>query len=183
MILEPADEEDFRSTPPLTCGTLVGHRLYLLPRPNVRHSLAETRLSALMHGDGPTGGWWILAEVEIHLDVKSQDGPFMFVPDLAGWRKERLPVLPDVSHLEIAPDWVCEILSPSNRSMDYTVKLPRFAHHGIPWVWFIDLKNQKLSAMQLTDGGYQVIAEFSGVETVNAEPFPDLRFDLSELWS
>ena len=97
--------------------------LHVQPRPAPRHALAGSALGAVLMGPfgmgrGGPGGWWILDEPELHF------GDDVLVPDLAGWRRERMPELPDAAYFTLAPDWVCEVLSPSTRRIDLHGKRP-----------------------------------------------------------
>jgi hypothetical protein len=122
----PATYDDIVALPGHLVGELVAGELYVSPRPAVPHAvgasaLGATLLTRMQFGDGGPGGWWILHEPELHLveDV--------VVPDIAGWRRERLPAPPREGFLSLAPDWVCEVLSPSTSRFDRTKKLPLYA--------------------------------------------------------
>jgi Uma2 family endonuclease len=95
---------------------------------------AKQALMALRRFDVDQGGagWWIEVECEVRF------GPRMLDPDLAGWRLERVPELPEDNPIAILPDWTCEILSPSTARTDRTVKLPRYAKEGVSWIWLVD---------------------------------------------
>ena len=97
-------------------------------------------------GSGGPGGWWILYEPELHL------GPDVLVPDLAGWRRERVPVIPNAAYWTIKPDWLCEVLSPSTRKIDLGLKRDIYAREGIPYMWLVDPLAQVLEAFKLQDG-------------------------------
>jgi Uma2 family endonuclease len=108
---------DLEALPDRYVGEILDGDLYASPRPRLRHLMAATRLTSRLappfdEGSGGPGGCWILMEPELHL------GDDVVVPDLAGWRRERLPVVPDAAHLELAPDWACEVLSPSTERVD-----------------------------------------------------------------
>ncbi|MCF6205197.1 MAG: Uma2 family endonuclease, partial [Methylococcaceae bacterium] len=104
--------EDILALPDNMVGEIINGRLEVQPRPSPKHALTSSALGVeigtLFHGGvGGTDGWWILDEPELHLDGH------ILVPDLAGWRKQRMPKLPDTAWFEIVPDWICEVLSPA----------------------------------------------------------------------
>jgi len=116
-IQSPATYQDVLDAPPNMVAELVSGALHLQPRPAFRHGVAGSRLGTKINsqfdlgdGDGP-GGWWIVFEPELHF------GDDVLVPDLAGWQRERMPEAPDTAAIELAPDWVCEVLSPSTESV------------------------------------------------------------------
>lgn len=164
-------------------GEIIGGRLYAQPRPSARHGLAQSDLGTLLGGpfrfgrDGP-GGWWIIDEPEIHFvrDVE------VVVPDLAGWRRERMPQLPDDHRFEIIPDWVCEILSPSTAKKDRAVKLPLFARYGVAYCWLIDPLARTLETLELHQGHWMLNETFKDDDVVRAAPFDAIEFKLSDLW-
>ncbi len=127
-------------------------------------------------GDGGPGGWWIPDEPELHL---AED---IVVPDLAGWRRERMPDLPDEAFFGLSPDWVCEVLSPSTSRLDRTRKLPVYARAGVPYAWLIDPVAQTLEVYRLESGHWIVAATHGGEARVNAEPFEEITLDLTRLW-
>jgi hypothetical protein len=110
----PATYQDVLDAPPHMVAEIANGRLHLHPRPALRHSRATFRMAGrlddLFEGGGGPGGWHFAIEPELHL------GPDVLVPDLAGWRRERMPVFPDAPWTDLAPDWVCEILSPGTRA-------------------------------------------------------------------
>lgn len=112
-----ATYEDLTALPPHCVGEILAGDLHVSPRPRFRHARAAVWLDRRLgppfdDGQGGPGGWWILIEPELHL------GEDIVVPDLAGWRRERLPTFPDVVFLDLAPDWVCEVVSPSTERID-----------------------------------------------------------------
>jgi Uma2 family endonuclease len=125
--------------------------------------------------DGP-GGWWILIEPELHF------GEDYVVPDLAGWRRERLPVVPDEAHLELAPDWICEIISQSTERIDRGLKIHIYAREGVRHLWLLNPDTQTLEVLRLHGEQWLVAAVHTGGAVVRAEPFDAIEFDLSGLW-
>lgn len=182
---EPAQRlatyEDLLAAPEHLVAELIHGTLVTSPRPGPAHALASTGLgtgiSAPFHfGRGGPGGWWILFEPELHLDVN------VLVPDLAGWRRERMPRLPDIPYFEIAPDWVCEVLSPSTEARDRTDKLEIYAAAGVAWVWLLNPVVQTLEVFVLVDGQWLLSSSHRGDAKVRARPFEAVELALSDLW-
>ena len=165
-------------------GEIIGGRLYTQPRPTTRHALAESGLamdigSAYHRGRGGPGGWWILVEPEIHFIRDTE----VLVPDLAGWRRERMPRLPRDHRFEVVPDWVCEILSPATARTDRVVKMPVYARFGVPYLWLVDPLVHTLEAFALRDGRWTVIGLFQEQDAVTVEPFVEIALELGGLWA
>lgn len=176
--------EQLEALPEGLTGEILSGQLHTQPRPAGPHARAETELSidigsAYGRGRGGPGGWWIIVEPELHL-VRDQE---VAVPDLAGWRKERMPQIPDGHRFEVVPDWICEILSPSTASKDREVKMPIYACYGVAYAWLVDPKCRTLEACALTDGDWRLLAEASGYDTIAVAPFDALQLDLGNLWS
>lgn len=178
-----ASYEDVLAAPAHLVAELVAGELHTSPRPATRHALAGSALGARLFGrfhrrgdgDGP-GGWVILFEPELHL---AQD---VLVPDLAGWRRERMPELPDVAYLELPPDFCCEVLSPSTARLDRVLKLPIYARHGVGHVWLVDPSAQTLEVFALDGATYRLLATHGGDVLVEAPPFDAEPLDLAPLW-
>ena len=176
--------DQLRSLPETLTGEILNGQLHTQPRPAPQHLRAALRLGADLEGAfdrgrGGPGGWWILAEPEIHFvrDVA------VAVPDLAGWKRERMPSLPETAYFETVPDWVCEILSPATASKDREIKMPLYARHGVRYAWLIDPKARTLEAFALQDGAWSEIDRFVGAEPVAAAPFAVITIALADLWS
>lgn len=177
----PATYEDLCALPVHVVGEIVAGELHESPRPAPRHALATTELGGELNGQfggrrGGPGGWLILIEPELHL------GEHILVPDIAGWRRERMPRLPDTAWFDVAPDWVCEIVSPSTAGFDRVVKLPRYAEHGVAHAWLVDPVEQTLEVFRLVDGHWAMVGGYLGKERVCAEPFEAFELDLALLW-
>lgn len=128
---------------------------------------------------GP-GGWWIFFEPECHLLLDRR----VFVPDIAGWRRERMPKPAGDEHkIEIVPDWVCEVLSPSTQRYDYLVKMPRYLSAGVPWVWIVDPVERRVDVWRAQDGEWVEAGSFQGDVVAKIPPFEELELDLSLGWS
>lgn len=173
---------DVLAAPRHLVAEVIHGSLSLSPRPRPIHARTSSRLGIRLGGfdgdgdDGP-GGWIILDEPELHL------GSDIVVPDLGGWRRERMPVLPtDLAYFVLAPDWVCEVLSPSTERLDRTDKLGVYAAHGVSCVWFLDPEIHTLEVLQLDGSTYRVLRTFGGDVRVRAEPFDAIEIALASLW-
>ena len=180
---EPSLYEQLCALPENLVGEIIGGRLYTQPRPAGPHSNAETGMSAALRppfhlGRGGPGGWWILAEPEVHF-VRDTE---VAVPDLAGWRRERMPTIPLGHRFEVVPDWVCEILSPRNAKKDRTLKLPMYARFGVAHCWLVDPLERTLEAYELRGGLWTLLAILRDEEPVSLPPFDAVSFLLAELW-
>ena len=176
-----ATYEDLLQVADNLVAEIVGGELHTSPRPAPRHGRAELRLSSLLlrafdDGDGGPGGWWIMAEPELHL------GRDVLVPDVGGWRRERVPEFPETPAWTIAPDWVCEVTSPRTRGFDRVKKLPTYARHQVAYAWIVDPIEQSLEVFRLGGGIFGLIATHSGDELVRAEPFESVELPLASLW-
>jgi Uma2 family endonuclease len=177
-----ATYEDLLAVPePLVAEILFGE-LVTHPRPLPRHARAAIHLGTILNApfglgiNGP-GGWVLLPEQELHLNGH------VVVPDLAGWHLERLPELPETAWIEVAPDWVCEVLSPSTESYDRGEKRLIYAETGVSHVWHINPFLKLLEVYELKNGKWLLLDVFSeGNAQVAAAPFAELSFSLSLLW-
>jgi Uma2 family endonuclease len=178
---KPATYEDIIELPENRVGEIVDDELFVSPRPGGRHAQAASVLGAELitpfgRGKAGPGGWWILVEPELHL------GRDVMVPDLAGWRRERMPQIRDEPFFTLAPDWICEILSPSTARLDLSRKLPKYAHASVTHAWTIDPALKTLQVFRLENKHWSLATAFSGEEMVRAEPFDAVELDLSALW-
>jgi Uma2 family endonuclease len=127
---------------------------------------------------GGLGGWWILDEPELHLGVD------ILIPDLAGWRRERMPELPETVWFELAPNWVCEILSPSTAKVDRSIKMPVYAREGIPHLWLVDPDLKTLEVYELNaDQHWTLLTTPKEDDPVQQPPFDAIEFSLGSLWA
>ena len=177
-----ATYDDVLAAPAHLVAELIGGEVHLHPRPAKPHANAATVLGEELgppfrRGRGGPGGWVLLDEPELHLrrDV--------IVPDLAGWRRERMPVL-DAREpfFALAPDWVCEVLSPSTERLDRREKLAIYRREGVSHVWFVNPLARTLEVLALRDAHYAVIDVFAGAERVRAAPFDAIELELGLLW-
>ncbi len=181
-VARPARYEDLFDLPENMVGEILGGALHTHPRPAPKHARAYSVLGGNLGGsydwgnDGP-GGWWILDEPELHL------GNDILVPDLAGWRRENLPELPDTAWFETAPDWVCEILSPSTARVDRVIKMPIYARESVKHLWLVDPDLKTLEAFELNEEGHwTLMASLKDDDPVCLPPFDAIEFPLDALW-
>lgn len=180
-IRKPATYADLLALPPHLTGQIVDGELHVSPRPANLHASASSTLgmdigSAYQRGRGGPGGWWIVFEPEIHL------GTDIVVPDLAGWRKGRLPAIPPEAFFTMAPDWVCEVLSPSTASFDRVKKMRVFAREGVGHAWLVDPLARTLEVYEQGGGRWVLVSAHEGTETVRVPPFGELDLVLPDLW-
>ena len=165
-------------------GEIIDGQLYTEPRPRPNHAVAASNLGAELigpysRGRGGPGGWWIIDEPEIHFVHKRE----VVVPDLAGWRRARLPVIPDEPHFAVFPDWVCEVLSPSTRSKDRELKMPVFARYGVPYMWLLDPKTYTLETYELRGAELVLTGTYGPASSPAPAPFEAVSFRLADLWT
>jgi Uma2 family endonuclease len=177
----PATYQDVLDAPPNLVAELVQGALHLHPRPASRHARASLKLGARLddpfeNGIGGPGGWYLAIEPELHL------GEDVVVPDVAGWRRERMREYPDVPAIDLAPDWVCELLSPATRHFDLTVKRELYGARGVGHLWLIDPGARTLDAFELRDAAWVRIAALQDAAEVRVAPFAAIGFPLAALW-
>lgn len=175
---EPATYEDLLKVPENRVAEILDGELYATPRPSPRHARASSSLGVTLggpfdHGRGGPGGWYILDESELHLAAD------VVVPDLAGWRRARLPELPTDASITLAPDWICEILSPST---DRVKKLRLYARERVSHAWLVDPLARTLEVLRLEGDRWSILATHADRDVVRAEPFEAIDVDLSLLW-
>lgn len=176
--------EQYLAVPEHKHAEIVRGTLYVMPRPAPRHANAATVLGAELNGAfqrgrGGPGGWWILFEPELHLL------PFEpVIPDIAGWRVERMPGFPETTYFSVVPDWVCEVLSPSTENIDRNEKLPLYAQKGVRHAWIVDPVARLLEVHVLGDEGRWREVHIHRADTVvRAPPFDAIAIDLAALWA
>ncbi len=165
-------------------GEILDGQVHAQSRPSMPHGLVGSVLGSELvgpfhKGKGGPGGWWIIHEPEIHFlhDIA------VAVPDLAGWRREHMPKLPTGHRVEVVPDWICEVLSPSTVSRDREVKLPLYAQYGVQYTWVIDPATRILEVYQLDAGAWIEIGRFTGTDQVAVPPFEAISIDLKGCWA
>lgn len=177
-----ANYEDVLESPPHVVAEVVDGVLYQTPRPALPHVAAASVVGEELGPpfkrgkDGP-GGWMILYEPEIHL------GADIVVPDVGGWRRTTLPILPDDAYLTVAPDWVCEVASPRTRALDRGKKLDVYQRENVRHVWIIEPLDEFLEVLELDGASYRIVQRVSGVERARLVPFDAIEFDVAALWA
>ncbi|HVG59393.1 MAG TPA: Uma2 family endonuclease [Hyalangium sp.] len=161
---------------------ILGGELVDSPRPRVVQTLAASILLGMlsepfMRGHGGPGGWLLLFAPELHLI-----GGEVLVPELAGWRRERLPELPDVTVMTLTPDWVCEVLSSETVALDRGSKMLAYAHAGVKHVWLVDPDLRTLEVYRYEDDAWSLLGVHEESQRVHAEPFEGLGLELRALW-
>ena len=173
---------DVLAAPSYLVAEVLGGSLYTHPRPGARHARAATRLGGELDGPfdrgrGGPGGWILLDEPELHL---ADD---ILVPDLAGWRRERMTTFPhEAAYFTLAPDWICEVLSPSTAKIDRSDKLPIYAREGVRHAWLLDPAARTLEVLHLENGRWTILAVHGDEAPVRAEPFDAIELSLTSLW-
>lgn len=160
---------------------LANGALHLQPRPALRHASACFSIAGRLddpfrHGVGGPGGWHFAIEPELHL------GADVLVADLCGWRRERLPVYPDTAAIDLAPDWVCELLSPGTRRFDMTEKRDLYGLSGVRHLWFVDPQAETLEVFARREDAWMLAATFQGGDEARIVPFEVIAFRLATLW-
>lgn len=172
---------DLEALPSNVVGEIVAGRLHASPRPSPRHAWASSVLGGLIgiqfsFGRGGPGGWWILDEPELHL------GQDVIVPDLAGWRRERLPRLPETAYFELPPDWLGEVLSSSTERLDRSEKLGIYHRERVGHVWLVNPLGKTLETLRWTEEGFLLAAVYATPALVRAAPFDAMELDLGLLF-
>jgi Uma2 family endonuclease len=179
-----ATYEDLLKVPDTMVAEILDGELYATPRPAFPHARATSVMGSDLGGpfdrppggsDGP-GGWWILDEPELHL------GPDVVVPDLAGWRRERVPRLPHAAFFDVAPDWACEAVSPATASTDRVRKMRIYARESVGHLWLVEPLATTLEVYRLENGRWVVASTHGGSERVRAEPFEAIELELTRWW-
>ncbi len=176
-----ATYQDVLNAPPHMVAEIVDGTLYTQPRPSPRHSLASSELgicigSPFHKGRSGPGGWWILFEPEVHL------GEDILVPDIAGWRRERMLEFPTTAHFTLAPDCVCEVISPSTRALDLGGKRAIYAREGVTYLWLVDPDARSLEAFTLRGSEWVLMDTLFDDAPVSLPPFEAISFSLGDLW-
>ena len=189
-----ATYQDVLDAPAHRVAEIIDGTLNLSPRPSPREAWAVMRLRGVLaafdelqggrkrdagrEGDGesPDRCWWVIREPELHL------GEDIVVPDWVGWRRERMPELPETAYVTLRPDWVCEILSDSRRRLELNDKRTVYAREGVEHLWLVDLAARTLEAFELREGEWALVASAKDDEQVSIRPFEAIEVSLGELW-
>jgi Uma2 family endonuclease len=180
----PATYEDLRDVPDTMIAEIIDGELIATPRPASPHARATSVVAADLIGgfDHPPGdlprpgGWWFLFEAELHLAAD------VVVPDIAAWRRVRLPNLPNVPALELAPDWVCEVVSPATGAIDRGRKMRIYGRERVGHLWIVDPIARTLEVYRLEEARWIVASTHAGNDVVQAEPFEAVELPLTRWW-
>lgn len=151
--------------------------------PSARHGAVQANLTARLDpynrkpGGRHPGGWWFACETEIDLELHE-----VYRPDVAGWRRERLPALPLEFPVRVRPDWVCEVISPSKPKNDRVAKFEVYRRCGVPHYWIVDPALETLTVYRWTADGYLVAVNASRGDRVRAEPFDAIELAVGVLF-
>jgi len=172
---------DLEAVPEHLVAEIIDGELMTHPRPSPRHGATANALGGELTGPyqkglGGPGGWVFVIEPEIKF------GNDILVPDIAGWRRERLPGYPKRNYFEIAPDWVCEILSGSTEKRDRSLKKRIYAAGGVSHLWLIDPRLQLLEVFELRENLWTDVGTWNSDDEVRAPPFDAISFSLADLW-
>lgn len=176
-----ATYEDVLNAPENKVAEILDGELILSPRPAMRHAAATVAIQSILwtrFDDGERGpsGWIVLVEPELHF------GAAIVVPDVAAWRRERLPAVPDRPWLDLAPDWVCEVLSPSTVRIDRGRKLSVYAAAGVAHAWLVNPIDRTLEVLRLQQGSWVIVVTLGGSDVARIPPFQALELELARLW-
>jgi Uma2 family endonuclease len=187
--LRQATYADLEAVPPHKVAEIIHGTLHVMPRPAPKHANTSSVLGGKLIGpfrlgEGGPGGWWILDEPELHFPNPAvKAGKDVLVPDLAGWRVERMPELPEDAFFSLAPDWICEVLSKSTEEVDREEKMPIYAREGVRHAWLIDPTKRTLEGFVLEGRRWEAIGTWRDSDRVRVAPFEAMELDLSLLWT
>ena len=178
---KPATYADLEAVPPHLVAEILFGELVTHPRPVRRHGGATSALGGVLTGTyqfgiGGPGGWVFVDEPELHL------GPHVLVPDIAGWRRERLQPQRHDAFTTISPDWICETLSPSTERYDRGQKRAIYAQYGVGHLWFLDARVKSLECFELQNKEWVLKGTYFDKDVVCAAPFDVMKFSLELLW-
>lgn len=163
-------------------GEILNGQLYAHPRPSGKHILVASNLGIEIggpyhRGKGGPGGWWILQEPEVHFVLDRE----VAVPDVAGWRKENLPEIPESHKFAVVPEWICEVFSPSTEGVDREIKMPLYAQYGVKYLWLVHPIKKTLATYKLVGNEWQSQGIFESGSSVSVEPFEQIEFTVDDL--
>lgn len=181
-IKEKIAYEKWLELPENVIGEIIMGDLHVSPRPAPKHARASSILGGNLtgpfdQGKGGPGGWWILDEPEIHLENN------IIVPDIAGWRRERMPQIPDEAFFSVVPDWICEVLSPSTAALDRAKKMPFYAQQGVKYFWLVDPIAKTLEVYENDHARWILVHTYANDDKLRAVPFDAIEIELAALWS
>ena len=180
----PARYDDILAVPEGKVAEIIDGELIVSPRPATPHAHTGSAVSFDIGGSfaGPRGapnrlgGWWILFEPELHF------GDDVLVPDVAGWRRDRMPSMGNVAAFRLAPDWVCEIVSRSTAKLDRGRKMRIYAREGVDHLWLVDPLGRTVEIYRRDGGEWVVSAVHAGDAAIRATPFDAVELDVARWW-
>ena len=180
---KPPTLADLDALPPGIVGEIIEGVLYTMTKPRMRHQLIGLEIGSDLldpfgKGRGGPGGWWIVTEPGIELPDETKE----ISPDVAGWRRVRMPEMPIDEPIRVVPDWVCEILSRNTRRHDLVVKMPYYASIGVAYAWLVDLEAHVLIAHRLESGAWRTIGTYSDETEARIEPFDVMPLNVMDWW-
>lgn len=180
-----ATYEDLLALPGDAKAEILGGVIETQPAPLPRHAKVQRSLSRFLGGPfddddgrGGPGGWWILSEVDVRLGRHD-----VVRPDLAGWRRAHLPAPWDLRPIDVTPDWVCEITSPSNARRDRVTKANLYLSAGVPSLWLIDPETRVLEALVRRGEQWVEIGRFSDGDLVRIPPFDAVELEVGRIFA
>jgi Uma2 family endonuclease len=178
---KPASYADVLAAPEHMIAELIDGELRLQPRRAIPHSAVSSALGYELgppfdRGRGGPGGWLLLDEPELHL------GADIIVPNLGGWRVERVGPRGDVPYLTIAADWICEVLSPRTLKYDRSDKLRIYAREQVHWAWLVEPLQRTLEIFRLESGRWVLLGTWKDDDVLRAEPFDAIELELAAFW-
>ena len=180
--IKPPTLEELDALPPGIVGEIIEGVLYTMTKPRMRHQRTTRKISGGVGEpfddgrDGP-GGWWIIPEPGIELPNTPE-----ISPDVAGWRRDRMPEMPVDEPIRVVPDWVCEILSKTTRRHDLEVKRPYYAKVGVAYHWLVDIDARLLTAHRLESSDWRLIGTYSNETGARIPPFDAVPLDVASWW-
>lgn len=177
-----ATYEDLLAVPDGKIAQIVAGELHVHPRPASPHARVTSTMGVDIggpfdRGRGGPGGWVILDEPELHL------GGDILVPDLAGWRRERMPEMPETAFFTLPPDWVCEVLSPGTAKLDRGPKRRLYAREHVAHLWLVDPETKTLEAFRIEGESYLLVATHEDDAVARVPPFEAIELELAAWWS
>jgi Uma2 family endonuclease len=180
---KPPTLADLDALPPGIVGEIIEGVLYTMTKPRMRHQRTGTGIGRELSGPfdlgrGGPGGWWIVAEPGIELPNDTKE----ISPDVAGWRRARMPEMPFDEPIRVVPDWVCEILSPTTRRHVMLRKLPYYAKVGVPFLWLVDIEARVLTVSRPDGDAWRIIGTYSEETEARIAPFDAVPLNITDWW-
>jgi Uma2 family endonuclease len=176
-----ATYEDTLAYPEGTRTEILAGEILVQPGPSNEHQYFQAGMSRRVGGpfgsDRTPGGWWILPDVDVRFTLHD-----VVRPDHSGWRRTRLASPFGKRPIDVIPDWICEILSPSNFRHDRGRKSDLYAAHGVGHLWIVDPLERLLEAYALQSGRWLRLAAYDDTVTARIPPFEAIELDVGELF-